>query len=1840
MADKPTPRSYSQILGSMIRAFQAKYPIEEFRVGGPLLTMLEAAAQSDFRATVETLNLFAATTLASASGTALDRIAADENTIRRGASPSSGTIVVTDSRYTKVLSTILTSKPAPSVNSSVIYIANGAGFPASGQIYIGRTTVNYEGPISYDSISEVNLPYGPWTEGPARLVLNGSTPTSKFHNWGETVILAQGGNRLVAAGAVAQTPKGTAQSQYSVVYPVTLLDGEVEIDGVQVSCTRPGVIGNVPIHSITDWQSPPFSGAKCTNIVPFTNGLDVESDEKLRERILNLRQSRSRATSLAIRTYLNGIQALDENKRIISSSVLAREGEPTTVYIDDGSGYEEVSSGVANEWLNESATGGEQYFQLSYGRPVAKASLKTQNTSPFNITPNTDLTVHVGGVEYVHQFEAAHFRSPSNATAWEVAHSINSDPDVAFTAKTEDGGQTVVITAKADTNEDIQVMAGGANDALLFPLHLAQSCYLYKNDVLLNKDGDPAKLYSNPQAEWIPDIVDGATLDVSVDGTGINTYTFHDSDFVNVHSEYYTVASGNSLLSWCKVLESRIPGISATTVDSKILLTSNASSDRGSLEISGGSLVSSGMFNVGVATAKAQDYTLNRNTGQLKLTVPLEVGDKLEVGSFAPKAFIESLPLTTVNAVGDLYFVIDGNAQIIQTTVSGNSTLTFTTTFADAGNTVRYVEVIGTAGMFTNVLAGDWAIFSDPVFVAGAVNGIFRVADVASDRIYFEANAADFANQAGVPYAPASAGFAIVRSSDMIQKVSLNGVYTPTTLALAISSQLRGAEATVSRTQYVRVSTDTYGGEYGEVALVMATGTTTVIGFPVKIVPSNDSQQGMVESASSDFDFPMLWSCPQATTTSTNTTELISTYDLITCGTLVGLKHLNWPSVDGYDSKIGYASQQVSSSLPHTLRIPLPSRTSWFIGSRFYDAVPWALTPDDDLGIVIDGENIFKSFSINFGHGVSSSGAYTQTGLTLLDETGDGHLATFFGGTTFDLNDWALWMRARGLSHEGQTYSILWRYYKPGPAGQFALLRYQYPTEASQIVKVVPDYTTTSEYPACEITLGSGPARSLPNLENSMHIGVALRGLAPTGTRGRKYIVAGLTITQLDRLSGVVTAHLNSVDGAGWGKHGLQIGDRVYVNVEIGTPLTWASGSFIITNVNTLNNTISYSDGLLEADGSSGAGTWGNVTFNVAGGADFASVAVDDIVYIQSTATGLSSSLRIQPLRVVSKPQGDLVLEVYSEEIPVTNDTVNWGTNILGDTTRFTAFPLTDGATLNTVNTIVSNVNAQVGAMVTAQAVVPGDLTVINRAGWDVAPSYSWQLTDSINYVSSWSVVGSDYVINLKDAVTAGAGTFWNSEDLWLVPVTSKNVADYLNLRNVSALPENGIAQNTSAGGIQIITNTIGSNGSVKVSGGLANSMAADVRGAASDSNGSFYVYISSAQSKGLHAVEHQYVELENSEYHIKTNAVSTANLTSIAGSTFTVSSSVTPNRLDFTGAVSIERRGRFMFLITDTNLGSPISNGGWLVVNNASVNNKGTFRILHSGSSASLQWYVFENDFGLDEHMASCSFSVMGPHDMMPGDRLVIGTDSWGVANRREFTINTIASNGLSFTTVEVPSATGAVAGPQPLIKLYDSQVLKVMAQLNGLAPHPTDTSLTGVIFANYAMPFDLFTESLGTKIVNPRKFDFSTTPSVGIDAYRYNVGLIGEANKVLYGDETDTATYPGVIAAGANINISGPSIRRITVALALRLRTGAVAQQVFDGVRNTITTYINSLKVGESIAISKIIATAEKVGGVAAITVIYPTYNVGSDLITVQAYEKPLILSPDEDIMLSIVE
>ena len=221
MARIPTPRSFNQILGAMLDTFLSHTGLSRIRPGSPFLSFMMASAQSDLRSSKDTFDLLNSTSLDRATGQALDRIGQDEDTPRFGEFSSSGLITVTDSRYTKISTKIFQGHAAPIVGSATIYVADASSFTATGQIYIGRGTANFEGPLAYTAVTNFGT-Y--WT-----LTLTGST--LKYHNLGEAVVMAQGGNRTIPANSVVQTPQAALSSavQFATSFVSVIPDGEIQI---------------------------------------------------------------------------------------------------------------------------------------------------------------------------------------------------------------------------------------------------------------------------------------------------------------------------------------------------------------------------------------------------------------------------------------------------------------------------------------------------------------------------------------------------------------------------------------------------------------------------------------------------------------------------------------------------------------------------------------------------------------------------------------------------------------------------------------------------------------------------------------------------------------------------------------------------------------------------------------------------------------------------------------------------------------------------------------------------------------------------------------------------------------------------------------------------------------------------------------------------------------------------------------------------------------------------------------------------------------------------------------------------------------------------------------------------------------------------------------------------------------------------------------------------------------------------------------------------------------------------------------------------------------------------
>jgi hypothetical protein len=745
----PVPSSYQQILGSQLGVVRARLGLRKFKPGGQLLTIFEAAAQSDARISADIFKTLLSQDLDSSEGLALDRIGNDEKVPRRSKKSARGEVTISDTAFLKIASTVYHGKAAPIVGSVSVYVSKGSSFdlaPSTGQVYLGRGTPNYEGPLTYSSKTDLGSYWGLATQS-----------TTKFHNQGESVILAQGGNRPIQVGQIVSTAQGaaTAPVTFSVTEASAIPDGETEVTLVQIVCSVDGIAGNLPPNSIVSFgNANPFDTAQITNPTKISFGRDVEQDNDYRDRIRQARANKQRGIASAIKNSVIDVTASDEASSILSANVVSRKGKPTVLYIDDGNGYEEKSDGVGYEPIVDVATGGETDF-LTISSPISQAFVEASNQAPWAMPDGTRLTIKVGGVASTHYFDSSSFTSPLSASSFDVVSSINSNNNLLFQARLSQNTGSVAFYSKSENNDDLEVVFGtnAESDAAII-LGLSNTptytTSLYKNDVLLSKDGELAQVASNSFSTW-NSLAVSETLEINTDFTGSIVVTITDTDFQALG---FPLLGNATPQVWAQALSLKVPGITATGVNDKVVLTSNkGKSSLASVAITGGSLVSKGVFLVSSSQGVNNDYSLDRSVGAIAINTPLVEKDRLTLGTQWAEAFIET-------DFGSSTSYLSTDAAYYLTVDDPDSVVIPTSRFLNGSYTAQLKKCSPLFNSFdicdgtapgpilpvipvTGLKEGDWVMFNDPAFNSvPSWKGTYRNTGDGSVRVIKDADTA------------------------------------------------------------------------------------------------------------------------------------------------------------------------------------------------------------------------------------------------------------------------------------------------------------------------------------------------------------------------------------------------------------------------------------------------------------------------------------------------------------------------------------------------------------------------------------------------------------------------------------------------------------------------------------------------------------------------------------------------------------------------------------------------------------------------------------------------------------------------------------------------------------------------------------------------------------------------------------------------------------------------------------------------------------------------------------------------------------------------------------------
>lgn len=567
------PRTYPEIYGGMIARIVSASPLTDVNFGSVLSTMLEAAAQEDDEQYFQMLEIIRGYSLDTTTGTDLEDRAFEYGLTRKTAQVATTTVTLGDSAIIKISTGVYSGSPGAPAGALTINGDGSTGFPVSGSVIVGRGTPNAE-TVSYSSITL----FGNFVR------FNLSSALAFDHGTDETIILSQGGNRLIVSGTVVKVPASdiNPQIEFNTTAAATILDGETFLLGVPVTASSAGATANVPVGSISQFDSPPFSTATVTNTRRVTNGRNVETDQELRDRIKDTIQSLSRGTGKSITTGVTGVLSETENKRVVSASLI----EPTIpadvvkLYIDDGTGFVPTFLNIGFEEVVPVATGGEKFLKTN-NFPLVKAFVETQNTELYNLIGTETLFVEVGGKTETITFVSTDFEVVGSAKAQEILKKINAVA-ISFEARLSALGSKVRIFSRTNSDEQIRVTGGTANAALGFPLDTKFTAQLYReraNQIrLLSKDGITSAIESGLSAGY--NMSFGAeNLCIVVDGKLRNPQNawFRPADFVN--------PAGATALEISSKIQAQISGITAerSSGNTKVTLISNIKRDVASM---------------------------------------------------------------------------------------------------------------------------------------------------------------------------------------------------------------------------------------------------------------------------------------------------------------------------------------------------------------------------------------------------------------------------------------------------------------------------------------------------------------------------------------------------------------------------------------------------------------------------------------------------------------------------------------------------------------------------------------------------------------------------------------------------------------------------------------------------------------------------------------------------------------------------------------------------------------------------------------------------------------------------------------------------------------------------------------------------------------------------------------------------------------------------------------------------------------------------------------------------------------------------------------------------------
>ncbi len=1921
MASKPTFRGFLDLLQQMTSVFSSESGVDDYSTSSVTRSLFEAAALSDFKTQGDIIASLNTLDIDRAEGIDLDRFGEGRGVKRPQARAATGLVSFSSKNMSKISTKIYAGTAAPPAGSSSVFVSDATQFPSTGQVYIGRGSNNVEGPINFSSIAQVGNYYQ----------INLSTPTTKNHTNNESVILAQSGNRVIQAGTVVQTVSNITVPaiQYRTLITATIPDGEKEVTDVPVVCTTVGSKGNSPANSVVSVSGLPFVDAAVNNPLSFVSGKDKMSDPDYRLLIKNFEQSKSKATNLAIKLAAVDTTSSDDNKIVTAAEIStpSNREEPAVLYIDDSTVYQPIFSGQGFEQVIDQALGGEKFIQLR-NEDITKALVVSTLTAPFSITGGMVLSVLVGNVVSEHTFNSSDFATPNSVESFEIVNSINANTSLLFSAKTSNNNKEIVIFAKDYKNEDMRVtspsnnLSTNANDYLGFSEDLTYTLRLYKNDILLIKDGSIPTAYTQPQSSWLS-LLSTAYLIVQVDNSTPIIYNFSANDFIPYG--YNTMSSINSLSAWVNVLNAKINGITASINSSSIKIVSNkGASNSASLKIymdapanaigsTSGTNLANALFGLSgteslISSGLASDYTLNRSTGQVQLVTPLVAGDAITAGSKNTRAFISSATTSSGSVVvgtsgaGPLaWMVIDNPAAAI----AASSDLGTVLTFSVSSDLVTVTSSV--SNDYVNLLPNDWVIMADD-----AINtldpdyiGAYRIQSATSNSFTFRMNTSLGTN--GAATLSGSKKVQFVRTSGIPEKISfLSGTQTITNLAENLNSQLPTLSAKSIGGRKISLYSKTFASN-GSLFYIVNTTAADPVGF---LTSENDvstiSHTAFAESANSDSSMPSFvhekfWISDLAKPP----VSLTTISDIFSLGDYINkkLQFINpFQNTSSNSGQSTYVSDR--SGLNLTVR-PNYNLKDVIADDRFCLIEGYNFDTQDNLVAIVDGDAVNNSFNINLSRKATVKNTPTPTQDTFKAYDSDGgptaSFATFFGDN-FDFNDFKIHLKARSILYtNGVNSKMLIRAAVFGPAGEkirFSVAYPQLPNTPMNSTVSVKDYTNIKVFLASGAERLGGAWNTTTQFDvTNPTAGTFRYTWNSAGTNPQFVTLANVQVGDVVNIQDVagfsadnkgafkVTAVTDSYFEV-YSSFGINENNKTLTNsldlrfYQLNSSQNKASDlqTYVLGNLSQYVSISQYGSGA----GIISTSTFDdNLSYEVM--SEYASL-VDSINYIKTSTIGtkitpvdqfqLKNQLKLSELDTdytlvgeefylipTNAEQLSRFLNVFSvtslsnsANISLSSDghklqiySNQFGSNgsiqITGGTANGVTSAITSNGTSITALSVKSLARSGSSVLATCSSIHPliaGQVIIVKNAN---NPSFNgtFTITSTTPKTFMYSQTVADYIVtssglsrssNIVTATLTTAHTLAIGDTFTLVGATDGSFDGTFVVISAPTSLTITYAQagvNASSGN-GLISSIATKNGDI----GVLNSS----------------LSVNKLSSSGLQVG--QIVKMSNSSVQDKSlgfaldtqvQLVSADQVTISGSGSFQTAQS---HSGDATTQVKVEKQGDFTCVSWTGTGAAPVfstnvKEGSWIRI-------QGNFNSLNQGIYKVEKMFLDNSLYLINASSVEETITLSANSDMlfysydsvMPNDTLYIGTDLLGSSYKGSYVVKSSPFPTSSTIHVDGVFTTGsatALGASYNLVTVKEAVPFHSYNKIANISSDPLNSNSSIVVLEGMDSA-NKNTISAGGSINSTAKLNFSTITKIGADSYKYYGGLVSAVGKKIRGQAEDPITYAGVAGAGSYIVIDTPLAKRIQIGIVVRNQTGINFSIIKTRVQTAVSSYVNSLQVGQSVVFSEIIARLQNLNGVQAISVSSPTYDATHDHITVNYNEKAQIKNLITDITVTL--